>query len=88
MRFIAEWAVGLLTDVPDYDLPAAVPRERNIEKRVFNEFSRRHQFLCRMLRAYPLARHPNQPALACRELALLADTPRGLLLGIGAGLSP
>jgi hypothetical protein len=37
MRFIAEWAVGLHTDVPDYDLPAAVPRKRNIEKRVFND---------------------------------------------------
>ena len=39
IHFIAERTVGLLTDVPDYDLPAAVLRERKIEKRVFSDLS-------------------------------------------------
>ena len=65
MRFIAEWTVGLLTRVPDYDPPAAVSSERNIEKRLFSDLPRRHQLLCWMLGAYPFAWHPNQPAFLC-----------------------
>jgi hypothetical protein len=80
MHFIAERTIGLVTDVPDYDLPAAVPGERNIEKCVFSDLSRRHQLLYWMFGAYPFASDPNQPAFPCRELALVRDTPSDLLL--------